>query len=1002
MFEWEEKLAARYAFLRESRAGPVFFIEHGLATGERADLIADVRAAVETYPLHSDWWNTRKLPLIVSSTEAGYRYSGSGTDFWPTLEAELGTEFGSASRQRVRDLFVSAAEFYRGARPPRTPWAKAFHLIAWPITHALVPREFHRPLALTLANLRASVADLSDEALYRAIRVAASTSSARFDTLIDSPDLIIPVTKSLLGTNTEELCPETMQRIADELSCDQLARRSIAVARRLQRSTRATVLPTPTGTEMPSIKGVLQIRRRDGTLTLEASFPPLESNVSRRLRKALRRKRYAPRLWGVTARVPSDQFLSGLPFALKLEAAPADDAPLLPGLDELYIDAEVLGILRAFELLLEPPLVFAVSADGEVARMVRGGEISGYRRYWVLATEHASIVGPSPSLGKLGPYSCHEFDPQIPSEARALEDLGYRVRFGVSVSLAGVPPLCQGDSVTSFEAGDRILVVPRRSHPDGLHVEFGGESAHVTDALVRLMVPSGDGLVHASSGGKARELRIRGVSNPPTLSLTACSIEFRSSELTLQALLGGTLSFVIDSPAPIEGLDATIVLEAGDRRCSATFRLGALPHTVSAAQEPFETLLDDATRAFLLQVAAVTLHVRVGCLTARSLQLERRVRPCWWAREDDHVVLKTELSDLDYGQVAAASPHLMPTQTEPAPESEARLLVPVGFDAVEFGPATQFTTLCLAPRQASLAAPLVPKPRLKRCRHAENDAAGLEDLLGAYLRWSLAESENLIAELRRRQIVEKLDLWVAELCCGEEWARREARASPLGPWESLIAYCDENRLGLDSYVQLSRDDEDNIIRSAVSNIRTAIPELWSRLGPPSELGTEDYALLDDACIKAYEDLSDEYRNRGRLELSNMIGSGDPSADTSPERWELALRHVQAQVELHELAELLLPTDKARELLVLDTSAMSLDELSDELTRWVSDARRSLYGGTPEAGTLRATLALWTEPEAAVNLDWWSTTDVLLVERPVARATRYLALKSRRARSGGHR
>ena len=171
MLDWQEPLAARYASLSESRMGPVFFIEHGLAETERADLIADVRAAVMVHSLDSEWWELRKLPLIVASTEAGYGYRGSGTDFWPMLERELGIELGNASRQRVRDLFASAAEVYRGIHPPRTPWAEAFHLIAWPITHALIPREFHQPLALTLANLRASVADLDDEALHRAARM---------------------------------------------------------------------------------------------------------------------------------------------------------------------------------------------------------------------------------------------------------------------------------------------------------------------------------------------------------------------------------------------------------------------------------------------------------------------------------------------------------------------------------------------------------------------------------------------------------------------------------------------------------------------------------------------------------------------------------------------------------------------------------------------------------------------------------------------------------------
>ncbi len=1002
MFEWEERLVTRYASLRESRAGPVYFIEHGLAEAETTDLISDVRAAVASHPLESRWWDAHMLSLIVTSTEAGYRYRGSGTDFWPMLEREFGAEIGNTSRQRVRDLFASAAKTYRGATPPRTPWAEAFHLIAWPITHALIPREFHQPLALTLARLRANVADLNDDALYRAIRVAASTASARFTTLLETPDLIVSLTRSLLGTPAREICSETMRRIADDLANDQLARSSIAVARQMQRIPSAGVQASGPRIDVPAIKGLLHIRRTIDTFILEASFPPLESQLSTHLRRALRSRRYAPRLWGVTAKVPSEQLLSGLPFHLKFEATPPDNAPLFPGLDELHIDEEFLNILGAFVLRLQDPLVFAVSADGQTARMIRGVEVSGYRSYWALRTERVPFLGATPALGKIGPYTIHEFDPQVPAHARALEDLGYFVRFGIFVSLTGSPPLSMSDSIPSFATGDRLLVVPRRSHPDGLRVEFNGTSAHVTDQFVRVTVPSGDGLVKVSSGAAASDLRFKGESNPPTPHPTGCSINVTSSELTVQALLSGTLSFTIDSPAPLEGLDATIELEAGGRRCSTGFRLGVLPQVLSADDEMFKILLDDSTRNLLLQASNATVHVRVGCLTGRSWQLDRRVRPCWWVREPDRIVLKSELSDLEYGQVAATAPHSEPKQNEPTSELEARILVPLGLDKSEYGPAAQFTTFCLSPKQVSLATPVIPKPRLRRCRRAVNGAAGLEDLIGAYLRWSLAESENLIAELRRRQVSNVLDSWIIELCCGEEWARREASTSKLGPWESLIACCGKTGIGLDSYVKLSKNDEQDIILRAVSKIRLALPELWERVGPPCDLGHEDYDLLENAFNKAYEDLSKEYRDRGSLDLAEVIKGGDSSADTSAHRWKEELGRVQAEVELHQLAELLLPTDLVGNLLGLEVSVMSLDDLSDEFTQWVSAARRSLSGGLPEAGALKATLALWSAPEVAVNLDWRSAIDVLLIERPVARAARYLALKCRQARRGGFR
>ena len=135
MLEVHRELDERYRALRESRTGPIFFLEHGLSEGEVADVVADVSHHLITHPLKSGWWNSNCLPLLVAATEVGYRYRGSGTDFWPVLEAEFGVEFSTTDRRRIRDLFASASKTYRGAQPPATPWAKAFHLIAWPINH---------------------------------------------------------------------------------------------------------------------------------------------------------------------------------------------------------------------------------------------------------------------------------------------------------------------------------------------------------------------------------------------------------------------------------------------------------------------------------------------------------------------------------------------------------------------------------------------------------------------------------------------------------------------------------------------------------------------------------------------------------------------------------------------------------------------------------------------------------------------------------------------------
>lgn len=314
----QRHLFERFCALRDARRSAVFFVEHGLQVDELDTLKSCVRSSLQSYPLESGWWDQHDLPLLITATEVGYRYRGSGTDFWPVLEEELRVELPAPSRQRIKDLFVRAAERLRGACPPATDWAQAFHLIAWPITHALLPVEFHRPFAMTLAKLRASVGEADDDTLYRAVLAAAPFPSARFTTLLRDAALIVSLTRCLLAQGSNELSGEIIDRLSDDLEADDVARRDVAVARSIQRASRSTggALLVPTVSE---IRGAFQLRRFNGAMILEAVFPPLEPDAANRLRSSLRRRRFSPRLWGVTARVTSDQLLSGLPFAIKFD-----------------------------------------------------------------------------------------------------------------------------------------------------------------------------------------------------------------------------------------------------------------------------------------------------------------------------------------------------------------------------------------------------------------------------------------------------------------------------------------------------------------------------------------------------------------------------------------------------------------------------------------------------------------------------------------------------------
>lgn len=998
MLELQRELEERFRALQDSRVGPIFFIEHGLDEKEVAGAVADVCDSLSAHSLESEWWRSRSLPLLVAAAEVGYGYRGSGTDFWPALEAKLRVNFGASGRQRIRDLFASASETYRGARPPSTPWAQAFHLIAWPITHAMLPLEFHRPLALALANLRVNAASLTDDDLYRAIRVAASSASARFLTLLEDAALVVALARSLLGEGASVLCTEMMGRVAADLASDQVAMRGVAIARRIQRTAPKRSPSAPSRERLATTIGSLQLRRRDGKISLEASFPTLRGDIQQRLRRALRRRRYAARLWGISARIPSEQLLAGLPFAVKLTTVPPEDAELLPGLDEVDIDQELREALASFVLDVSSPLLFAVASDDGLGRRVRGPSISGHRSYWLLSKSGEGPHG-CPTLGAVGPYDCHLIDPADATAHQELRHLGFHVRFGVSVAFAGAPALDRDATVPVFFVGDERLLLPRRASPGDLSVAIDERRVSVaSDEVAVIEVERGDHTLRVSHGDEERQFEFRGSSSPPIAPPVACSIELRADDISVQALLRGTLSFSVDSFAPLEGLELTVSMEAGGQFFAATAPLGPLPCVVSPEQEPFATLLDDKTRALVARTHSLTLRLSVGNLCARSFELVHRVRPCWWRQTGDGAVaLTSEVGDLPFGWILAAAPASTPVHGDDDAPEEVRLLVPVNLEASEYGGAAQFTSFCVAPSKMSLKAPAVRKPRLVRCLRGFGAALGLEELAESYLRWSLAESATLIAELRRRQAAALVDEWFVEVCCGDEWSRRELTLGCQDPWEALVRVCQMTHLGRDPSVELSSADEVELTRIAVREIRLEMPWLWARVGPPGDLEEDDYEALDLACGRAYTALAAAYSERGDKRLAEVIGDGDPGA--AADEWDAALEQVTSSANFQPLAAMLIPSDCADGLMFLDPSTMTLDELVEELAEWARGARRALAGAIPSRDTLKAIVALWTEPELAVRLDWRAALDVLLAERAVARAARYLALRKRRINTG---
>src|SRR5690606_12603192 len=149
-------------------------------------------------------------------------------------------------RDWIRDAFVAFQRKFAGAKPSG-PWAEQFSIIAWPITHAILPRDLQQQLARILYDLRHSFsAELFDDPqrLGDFIGARSWNASARFKNLVQAPALVGQIAAALLLQGREGfkalLDPTTLKRIGGDVDRERRGRDWLRGARRAAEE-RATI-----------------------------------------------------------------------------------------------------------------------------------------------------------------------------------------------------------------------------------------------------------------------------------------------------------------------------------------------------------------------------------------------------------------------------------------------------------------------------------------------------------------------------------------------------------------------------------------------------------------------------------------------------------------------------------------------------------------------------------------------------------------------------------------
>nr|ART37113.1 D89 [uncultured bacterium] len=229
---WNQRLAEHFSGLARDREDiPVFALEHGLAQAEVLALQHALRAHIQV----SAPARNHQLVWVVYAAEIGYGYAGD--EYWQTFEARTPGWTENGNRSWIRDAFVAFQKKFAAAKPTG-PWAEHFSIIAWPITHAILPRDLQQQLARILYELRHSFsAELFHEPQRLGDFIAARSwsASARFRNLVQAPALVGQIAAALLLQGKEGfktlLHPTTLKRIGDDVDRERRGREWLRGAR---------------------------------------------------------------------------------------------------------------------------------------------------------------------------------------------------------------------------------------------------------------------------------------------------------------------------------------------------------------------------------------------------------------------------------------------------------------------------------------------------------------------------------------------------------------------------------------------------------------------------------------------------------------------------------------------------------------------------------------------------------------------------------------------------
>lgn len=390
--EWQERLERHFealARLREGSGFPIFALEHDLSDEEIRKISFLLRSCLRyRLPLNQYW-----LLWAIHAAERGYTYNGD--EYWPSFE-EKTPEWTPEDRDKLVPCFKKFQKTYNGVVPSGR-WASYFRIIAWPITHAILPRYLQSQFTKLLYELRSLLVRLAEPdpaTIGRLLAVNAHHTSTRFQQFLQQEELTGRIVLGLLGTahaeGKEPIHKRTLKRIIGDLEEVRRAREWLKETQRvvtnfkgIGRGTGPSVHQPHTpraGDTVPDIRrlgiqpSLVLGHRGGGTWSVRLEIPSFRSVAALNPEVHSFLKSTRCRISGAPDIKPEGWLLSGNRKS-PLRSWPDPDTPLI----QLSPSHDIIDHLLESECRLSsgPVWLFKIAQDGNaheiIGRIVRPG-----------------------------------------------------------------------------------------------------------------------------------------------------------------------------------------------------------------------------------------------------------------------------------------------------------------------------------------------------------------------------------------------------------------------------------------------------------------------------------------------------------------------------------------------------------------------------------------------------------------------------------------------------